>query len=82
MARDLTPSSRKVIYIFVWVECDPDLGVKGLRQGMAKFDFRMTSRLWMAISQRLEKLFENFQKFIFSKKFNLNAGFDRFGKQV
>ena len=28
------------------------------------------------------KDFSNFQKFVFSKNFNLDAGFDRFGKQV
>ena len=28
----------------------------------------------MAISQRLGKIFSNFQKFVFSKNFNLDAG--------
>ena len=40
----------------------------------AKSDFRMISRLWMAISQRLGKIVSNFQKFVFSKNFNLDAG--------
>ena len=45
-----------------------------LRQSKANLDFRMISRLWMAISQRLGKIFSNFQKFVFSKNFNLDAG--------
>ena len=45
-----------------------------LRKSKANLDFRMISRLWMAISQRLGKIFSNFQKFVFSKNFNLDAG--------